>query len=108
MLGMANVSIIFGLLVIPYLIAYLFQFRNLTMAGRIGVCAVFLFTALGHFFKTSDMTAMLPPFIPARRALIYLSGFGNATTAIANTTSIIYLYGFLCNWSWSSGHGGFA
>jgi hypothetical protein len=36
MLGMANVSIIFGLLVIPYLFAYLFQFKNLTMAGRIG------------------------------------------------------------------------
>jgi hypothetical protein len=83
MLGMANVSIIFGLLVIPYLFAYLFQFKNLTMAGRIGVCAVFLFTAIGHFFKTRDMTAMLPPFIPARRALIYLSGILEVVFAIA-------------------------
>jgi hypothetical protein len=31
---MVNVTIIFGLLVIPYLIAYLFHLHNLTLAGR--------------------------------------------------------------------------
>jgi len=31
---MVNVTIIFGLLVVPYLIAYLFHFHNLTLAGR--------------------------------------------------------------------------
>lgn len=33
---MANVTIIFGLLVVAYLIARLFHF-NLTMAGRLGL-----------------------------------------------------------------------
>lgn len=80
---MVNVTIIFGLLVIPYLLAYLFHFQNLTFAGRMGVCLVFLFAALGHFFKTDAMTSMLPPFVPARRAVIYLSGVLEVLFAIA-------------------------
>lgn len=79
---MANVTIIFGLLVAPYLVAWLFHF-DLTMAGRVGVCAVFLFTAIGHFFKAESMTSMLPPFVPARRALIYFSGILEALFAVA-------------------------
>jgi hypothetical protein len=38
---MANVTIIFGLLVGPYLVAYFFHFNNSTMAGRLGICVVF-------------------------------------------------------------------
>jgi hypothetical protein len=49
---MVNVTIIFGLLVVPYRIAYLFCFHTLTLARRMGVCLVFLVAALGHFFKT--------------------------------------------------------
>lgn len=79
---MANVTIIFGFLVVAYLIARLFHF-NLTMAGRLGLCAVFLFTAMGHFFNTEPMTSMLPPFVPARRTLIYLSGIFEVFLAIA-------------------------
>lgn len=79
---MANVTIIFGLLVVPYLIARLFHF-HLTTAGRLGLCAVFFFTALGHFFKAELMTSMLPPFVPARRTLIYLSGIFEVLLAIA-------------------------
>ena len=71
---MANVTIIFGLLVVSYLIARLLHF-NLTTAGRLGLCAVFLFTAIGHFFKAEPMSSMLPPFVPARRTLIYSREF---------------------------------
>lgn len=80
---MVNVTIIFGLLVIPYLLAYLVHFQNLTLAGRVGVCLVFLFAALGHFFKTDAMTLMLPSFVPARRAAIYLSGVLEVWFAVA-------------------------
>jgi hypothetical protein len=66
---LANVTIISGLLVVPYLIARLFHF-HLTMAGRLGLRAVFLFTAIRHFFKTEPMTSMLPALVPARRTLI--------------------------------------
>ena len=79
---MTNVTIIFVLLVTPYLIAHLFHF-HLTMAGRIGLSAVFLFTAIGHFFKAESMTSMLPPFVPARRVLIYLSGIFEVLLAVA-------------------------
>jgi len=66
---MANVTIIFGLLVAPYLIARLSHF-HLTVAGQLGLSAVFLFTVIGHFFKAESMTSMLPAFVPARRVLI--------------------------------------
>ena len=80
---MLNVTIISGLLVVPYLIAYFFHLPNLTLAGRMGVCLVFLFAALGHFFKTDSMISMLPPSVPARRAVIYLSGVLEIVFAIA-------------------------
>src|SRR5262252_925661 len=79
---MANVTIIFGLLVAPYLLAHLFHF-HLIMAGRLGLSAVFLFTAIGHFFKAESMTSMLPRFVPARRLLIYLSGIFEVLLAVA-------------------------
>jgi len=89
---MTNVAIIFGLLVAPALVAYLFHL-NVTMGGRVGIGVVFLFTAIGHFFKTEAMSAMLPPFMPARRGLIYVSGvvevlFAIAAVALPNLRSV--------------------
>jgi uncharacterized membrane protein len=80
---MVNVAIIFGLLVVPYLIAYLFHLHNLTLAGRMGLCLVFLFATLGPFFRTDSVISMLPPFVPARRAVIYVSGVLEILFAIA-------------------------
>jgi len=79
---MTNVVIISGLLVFPWLVAYVFDL-DLTFCGRIGVSAVFLFTAIGHFFKTESMLLMLPPFFPACRATIYLSGAVEILFAVA-------------------------
>ena len=79
---MINIVIIFTLLVAPYLLAWLFQLDPIT-SGRVGICAVFLFAATGHFFKTSQMIEMLPPFVPGRRALIYISGFLEIALGIA-------------------------
>ncbi len=79
---MANVAIILVLLVTPYPVAYLFHLDG-TIGGRVGIFAVFLFTASGHFFKTESMLPMLPPLVPARRALIYLSGAVEVLLAIA-------------------------
>lgn len=44
-------------------------------AGRIGIAAVFVFTALGHFAKPNEMAAMLPAALPQRKALVFVSGF---------------------------------
>jgi len=68
-----NIAIILTLLVAPYFVACVFHL-NVVAAGRIGICAVFLFAAIGHFFRTEQMMQMLPSFVPARRALIYISG----------------------------------
>ena len=43
-------------------------------AARLGVSLVFLFTASGHFFKTAEMAEMLPPFVPFRIEIIYITG----------------------------------
>ena len=68
------------LLIAPYLV--------LTLAGRwvtglnippskrarVGLSAFFIFTAIGHFISTDEMAAMIPPSIPYRIELIYLTG----------------------------------
>lgn len=68
------------LLVGPYLIFTLAE-RRITgfkiapaTRARAGVTLFFLFTSLGHFIRTEEMSAMVPPSIPYRRELIYLTG----------------------------------
>lgn len=42
--------------------------------GILGLVLTFVFTASGHFVQTEPMAAMLPPFVPARLTIIYLTG----------------------------------
>jgi uncharacterized membrane protein len=42
--------------------------------AKIGLSLFFLFTSLGHFIKTEEMSAMVPPVIPYRVELIYITG----------------------------------
>jgi uncharacterized membrane protein len=72
--------VLFLILVGPYLI--------LTLAGkwgaslqigparraRVGLSLFFIFTAIGHFVRTEEMAAMLPPAVPYRVQLIYFTG----------------------------------
>jgi uncharacterized membrane protein len=44
------------------------------LRARAGVSLLFAFTGFGHFLQTDAMAAMLPPAIPYRHELIYLSG----------------------------------
>lgn len=39
-----------------------------------GLGAVFIFAALGHFVRTGPMVDMLPPWVPMRELLVYGSG----------------------------------
>ena len=87
---MTNIAIIFGLLVTPYLVASLFHFNDAAMAVRIGVCTVFLFTAIGHFTKTNEMLPIVPPFVPARRAF-YISGVAAAKHPRGAAGPVIHL-----------------
>jgi uncharacterized membrane protein len=42
--------------------------------ARVGLTLFFLFTSLGHFIKTGEMAEMVPPPIPYRVELIYITG----------------------------------
>jgi uncharacterized membrane protein len=42
--------------------------------GRISLALLFVFTGLGHFVNPEPMAAMLPPWVPSRVPLIYVTG----------------------------------
>jgi uncharacterized membrane protein len=68
------------LLVGPYLILSLLGklAPNLWIASakraRVGLSLFFIFTSIAHFRRTEQMAAMVPPVVPYRLALIYLTG----------------------------------
>jgi uncharacterized membrane protein len=68
------------LLIAPYLILTLSQ-RLVTgfnlapsKRARVGLSLFFIFTSIGHFAKTEEMSEMIPPSIPFRVELVYLTG----------------------------------
>ena len=66
--------------VAPYLLLtlagrYVSLFRTEpSKRARVGLSLFFTFTALGHFVRPEEMSAMLPAFVPFRIELIYLTG----------------------------------
>ena len=65
------------LLVGPFLLLTFFgQSLRLSAAARarVGLTLFFLFTGLGHFLRTEEMMAMLPPTIPSPREVVYITG----------------------------------
>ena len=76
---MRNIIIIVSILVVPFVPSWACRPRALIpdaprLYGRISLALVFAFTGLGHLVQTDGMMAMLPPRVPARRALILASG----------------------------------
>jgi len=47
---------------------------DFSMAGRIAMAAMLLFTAIGHFAFVDGMTQMIPNFIPAKKEMVLLTG----------------------------------
>ena len=77
------------ILVVPYLTLTLsgrwnsrFQITPAKRA-RVGLSLFFIFTAIGHFITTEQMAAMLPPAVPFRTELIYITGVLELLGAIA-------------------------
>jgi uncharacterized membrane protein len=68
------------LLLVPYLVLTLLGKWNSTFQtaapkrARVGLSLFFLFTPIGHFIRTEAMAEMLPPSLPYRTGLIYLTG----------------------------------
>jgi uncharacterized membrane protein len=75
------------LLVVPYLLLTLldratgFKVRPSTRA-RVGLSLFFIFTAFGHFVRAEEMSQMLPPSVPYRVEIIYLTGIFELLGAI--------------------------
>ena len=65
-----------GPLLVITLLSHLSPRFNLRLStrARIGLSLFFLFTGTGHFIRTEPMAAMLPPSVPYRVELIYLTG----------------------------------
>ena len=67
------------LMVLPYIVlrvlsAMTGRIHDLRGAGAIGLGVLFTFTAIGHFVQTGPMAEMLPPWVPSRVLLVYLTG----------------------------------
>lgn len=70
---------LFLLLAVPFLVLTLVdrfsRFRiSASTRARVGLSLFFLFTSVGHFIRTEEMAEMLPPAIPYRVEVIYITG----------------------------------
>lgn len=79
---MQNIAIILALLLGPYFALIPLRVAE-PMRAHIGIFLVFLFTSIGHFVKTEPMSRMLPPRMPMRIPLIYISGVFEMFAGIA-------------------------
>lgn len=52
------------------------------LSGRIAMSVMLLFTSIAHFVFTKGMAMMLPPFIPFKIEIVYLTGFIEMVAAI--------------------------
>ena len=81
--------VLFLLLTFPYLILTLvgrlfprFQVAP-AIRARVGLTLFFTFSAIGHFIRTEGMAEMLPPSVPFRIELIYITGILELLGAIS-------------------------
>ena len=45
-----------------------------SLAGRIAMSIMLIFTAIGHFVFVEGMSAMVPNFLPAKTGIVYFTG----------------------------------
>lgn len=79
---MLNIVVLLSLLLLPYWALLPFGVSE-AVRGKAGLALVFLFTGVGHFVKASEMLAMLPPWVPMRVPIIYVSGVFELALAAA-------------------------
>lgn len=82
---MTNILLILSLLILPFfLLAPVPSLKTKPhLRARIGLALVFFFTSLGHFIAPGPMSQMIPPQIPFRVPLIYITGVIEAAAAVA-------------------------
>lgn len=55
---------------------------NVHRSGRLALAGMLVFTSMGHFLYTEGMSLMVPPWVPARASLVYISGAWEIIAAI--------------------------
>jgi uncharacterized membrane protein len=68
--------------VIALLATYFAGDINVPLSGRIGMSVMLLFTSIGHFKFRKGMELMMPPFIPFKKELVWLTGLFEIAAAI--------------------------
>lgn len=53
-----------------------------TLAGKVAMSTMLLFTAIGHFMYPEGMALMFPPFIPIKITMIWFTGFVEVAAAV--------------------------
>jgi uncharacterized membrane protein len=76
---MVTPLIMLVLMTAPYLVARLLSAvtgrdRDARGPAAIGLSILFMFTGVGHFIQTEPMAEMLPPWVPERTLLVYVTG----------------------------------
>jgi len=76
---MTTPIIMLVLMVAPFAIARIWSLItrrevDLRAAAAVGLTVLFVFTGVGHFIQTEPMSQMLPPWVPERVLLVYLTG----------------------------------
>jgi uncharacterized membrane protein len=55
---------------------------NFSLAGRMAMSAMLIFTSIGHFVFVQGMTMMIPGFVPFKKQIVYLTGMFEIAAAI--------------------------
>ncbi len=55
---------------------------NFSLAGRMAMSAMLIFTSIGHFVFVQGMTMMIPGFVPFKKQIVYLTGVFEIAAAI--------------------------
>jgi len=71
--------VMLALMMSPYLVVRLLSVVthrdfNTRGAAAVGLTILFIFTGMSHFIQTEPMAQMLPPWVPERVLLVYLTG----------------------------------
>lgn len=84
---MTTPIIMLVLMTAPYLIVRAFsgvtgRDADVRGAAAIGAGILFVFTSVGHFIQTEPLAQMLPPWVPERTLLVYLTGILELAIAV--------------------------
>jgi uncharacterized membrane protein len=81
---MKTLIVLIGVFVLSLGITKLVQGNfNYSLSGRIGMSAMLLLTASGHFLFPKGMAAMLPGFIPFKGAVVFSTAIIEIAAAVA-------------------------